>query len=287
MQKIIVLTLFLVFSINLTAQEKKAFKIFNAKGHKTSYKKILKKALKADIVLFGEYHDNPIIHWLQYELTMDLAKTQKLTLGAEMVKTEDQQHLNKYLSGEMNFRTLDSIFTKWNNFVTDYKPLVDIAKNNNFDFIATNVPRRISRKVFKGGFKVLDTMSDDDKQWFSPLPINYDETLPGYVKMKTMLGKHALVNLPKAQALKDATMAFNILKNKKENQLFVHYNGCYHSDNYEGIYWHLKKLNPDLNILTISAAEQSTIDVLEEDVIGKADFIIAVPDSMTKTYIGY
>jgi len=287
MQKIIVLTLFLVFSINLTAQEKKAFKIFNEKGNKTSYKKILKKALKADIVLFGEYHDNPIIHWLQYELTMDLAKEKKLTLGAEMVKTEDQQHLNNYLKGEINFRTLDSIFTKWNNFVTDYKPLVDIAKNNNFEFIATNVPRRISRKVFKGGFKVLDTMSEDDKQWFSPLPINYDETLPGYVKMKTMLGKHALVNLPKAQALKDATMAFNILKNKKENQLFVHYNGCYHSDNYEGIYWHLLKSNPDLNILTISASEQPTIDVLEDDVIGKADFIIAVPDSMTKTYIGY
>jgi len=287
MQKIIVLTLFLVFSINLSAQEKKAYKMFNANGSKTSYKKLLKKAQNADIILFGEYHDNPIIHWLQYELTVDLAKDGKLTLGAEMVKTEDQQHLDKYLKGEMKFRTLDSIFTRWNNFITDYKPLVDIAKKNDFEFIATNVPRRISRQVFKGGFKVLDTMSDADKQWFSPLPIDYDETLPGYVKMKTMLGKHAMVNLPKAQALKDATMAFNILKNKKKDQIFVHYNGCYHSDNYEGIYWYLKKLNSDIKILTISTSEQPTIDALDDDVIGKADIIIAVPESMTKTHFGY
>jgi len=82
-------------------------------------------------------------------------------------------------------------------------------------------------------------------------------------------------------------MAFNILKNKKKDQIFVHYNGCYHSDNYEGIYWYLKKANSDIKILTISTSEQLTIDALDDDVIGRADVIIAVPESMTKTHIGY
>ena len=44
----------------------------------------------------------------------------------------------------------------WNNFKTDYKPLVDFAKDNNLKFIATNIPRRFASLVFKGGFEVLE-----------------------------------------------------------------------------------------------------------------------------------
>ena len=57
---------------------------------------------KADVVLFGEHHNNPIVHWLQMEATMDLDKSRKLTLGAEMFEVDNQQPLNDYLSGKIN-----------------------------------------------------------------------------------------------------------------------------------------------------------------------------------------
>jgi len=48
---------------------------------------------------------------------------------------------------------------------------------------------------------------------------------------------HGGENLPKAQALKDATMAFFISENYIFGKIFIHFNGAYHSDNYEEILW--------------------------------------------------
>ncbi len=52
---------------------------------------------KAEVVLFGEHHNNPIVHWLQYEATVDFSKSNKLTLSAEMFDADNQAALNDYL----------------------------------------------------------------------------------------------------------------------------------------------------------------------------------------------
>ena len=67
------------------AQDKKAYQIFDKNGKKTSYQKLLKASEKTQVVLFGEYHDNSIVHWLQLELTKDLAQNNQLVLGAEVL----------------------------------------------------------------------------------------------------------------------------------------------------------------------------------------------------------
>jgi len=284
MQKLIVSLLFVTFSTIILSQNKPAYKLYNAKGNKVSYKSMLNKMKKADVVLFGEYHDNPIVHWLQYETTVDLNKLRKLTLGAEMFEADNQIPLNNYLIDTINQKGLDTLARLWRNYKTDYKPLVDFAKENKLNFIATNTPRRYARKVYKEGFGILDSISDVEKSWIAPLPIKYDATLPGYVKFKEMLGDHATENSPKAQALKDATMAYFILKNKKKDGLFLHYNGSYHSDDYEGINWYLKQANNNLSIITVSVEEQENLKKLNKENRLKADFIIIVPPTMTKTY---
>ena len=187
MQKLIVSLLFVTFSTIILSQNKPAYKLYNAKGNKVSYKSMLNKMKKADVVLFGEYHDNPIVHWLQYETTVDLNKLRKLTLGAEMFEADNQIPLNNYLIDTINQKGLDTLARLWRNYKTDYKPLVDFAKENKLNFIATNTPRRYARKVYKEGFGILDSISDVEKSWIAPLPIKYDATLPGYVKFKKML----------------------------------------------------------------------------------------------------
>ncbi len=284
MRTLIVFMLLVCVSVSMSAQNKPAYKLYNAKGTKVSFKKMLKKMKKADIILFGEHHNNPIIHWLQLEATLTLDNSTELTLGAEMIETDNQSQLNKYLLGEISQKGLDSTARLWNNYKTDYKPLVDFAKSNGLKFIGTNIPRIYASKVFKGGFEALDNLSDKEKLWMAPLPIKYDPNLPGYVKIKEMMGTHGSDNLPKAQAIKDATMACFILKNKEEDKLFVHYNGSYHSDNYEGIYWYLKQASPNLNIVTVSSVEHENIKKFKMENRNKADFIIVVPSSMTKTY---
>ena len=96
--------------------------------------------------------------------------------------------------------------------------------------------------------------------------------------------KHGASNIAKAQALKDATMAHFIMKNWTKGQTFYHFNGSYHSDNHEGIVWFLKKQNPSLNIVTISTVTQKNIDKFSDENLEKADFILAVPESMSKSY---
>jgi hypothetical protein len=65
-------------------------------------------------------------------------------------------------------------------------------------FSATNIPRRFASLVFKNGFEALDKLSDEEKNWISPLPILYDATLPGYVKMVEEMCGHGGENLSKA-----------------------------------------------------------------------------------------
>ncbi|OWY24041.1 iron-regulated protein [Sphingobacteriales bacterium UPWRP_1] len=268
--------------------DKAAYRIFNKEGKPDEYNSLLKAAQNADVVLFGELHNNPIAHWLQLELTQDLYQTAKnnLVLGAEMFEADNQLLLTEYLAGQISQKSFEDEARLWKNYATDYKPLVEFAKTNGLPFIATNIPRRYASAVFKGGTEALDSLSPEAQRYIVPLPISIDLTLPGYQAMLEM-GAHSggnPQNMPKAQAVKDATMAHFILKNLQKGKQFIHYNGAYHSNNYEGIVWYLKKQNPKLNILTISFAEQQNLQQLDEESKNLADFIICTPENMTKTH---
>ena len=284
MKRLILGALFLLISTIGTAQEKKAYQLFDKNGKKVDYGKLLKAASNAEVVLFGEYHNNSVAHWLELELTKDLAVKNKLVLGAEMIEADNQKQLDQYLKNEINQKQLDSTARLWSNYKTDYKPLIDFAKENKIEFIATNIPRRFAAMVSKKGFETLNDLTSEEKDWIAPLPILYDENLPGYVGMMKMMGEHASTNMPKAQAIKDATMAYFIAKNLKPESIFIHYNGSYHSDNFEGIYWYLKKASPDLKIITIATVEQSDLKKIVAENYNKADYILVIDEDVTKTY---
>lgn len=253
-------------------------------GKKTTYKKLLKEAGLTQVLLFGEYHNNAISHWLELEITKDLAESKKLVLGAEMIEADNQKQLNQYLKGEIDQKQFDLVARLWKNYSNDYKPLVDFAKEKNVPFVATNIPKRYASMVSKNGFEALEKLPDEEKSWIASQPIPYDASLPGYVQMMKMMGDHTSPNMPKAQASKDATMAYFINKNLAENTVFIHYNGTYHSDNFEGISWYLKTYHPEIKIVTISTVEQSDLSKLAPENYNKADFILVIDEDVTKTY---
>ena len=265
-------------------QSKPAYKIYNAKGKAVSYKKMIKKLEKSDIILFGENHNNAIAHWLQLEVTTDLHKIRKLSLGAEMIEQDNQDELNDYLEGLIDQRAFDTLARLWPNHATDYAPLVNFAKENNLPFIATNIPRRYANLVYKKGFDALDTLSAEEKSWIAPLPITFDPALPQYLHILEMMGSHGTPELVMAQAIKDATMAHFINAQHNEGDLFLHYNGAFHSNRYEGILWYLMQSNPGREYTTLSTVDQANVNQLEKDNKGLADFIICVDENMTSTY---
>jgi len=263
-----------------------AYLIYTSNGKQTSFSKMLKTVYEADIVLVGELHDNPISHWMELQLTKALKERndRTLVLGAEMFESDNQLILNEYLKGTIKESNFVKEMRLWSNYETDYRPLVEFAKTNKLEFIATNIPRRYASIVFNRGFEGLDSLSDLAKSYISPLPIKYDENLPSYKEIKKAFGDHGGDNLPKAQAVKDATMAYHILKNWKATSCFLHFNGAYHSDNNEGIVWYLKQMQPELKIVTLSTVLQNDLSVLDEEKKGRADFILCVNSDMTSTH---
>lgn len=284
MKKYIVSIVVLFITVSVFAQTKTPFVLYNSKGKKVSYKKMIRVLAQNDIVLFGEYHNNAIAHWLQLSVTKDLFEKRKLTLGAEMFEQDNQKVLNDYLQGKINAKGFDTLARLWKNYPTDYAPLVNFAKENNIPFTATNIPRKYAALVSKKGFTGLDSLTAQEKSWMAPLPMAYDPELPGYKNMVAMMGGHGGENLPKAQASKDATMAHFIVTTQVPGSLFIHYNGSYHSENYEGIGWYLAKNNPLLKIKTITTVSQKNIHNLEAENLNKAHYIICVDADMTNTY---
>jgi uncharacterized iron-regulated protein len=279
----------LVLSV-ASAQDKPAYRIFDQNGKEVSYAQMLKNSKKSDVVFFGEQHNNPISHWLQIELAKDLEKENngKLIMGAEMFERDNQAILTEYLNGQISTKNFEEEARIWDNYATDYKPLVELAKSKKLPFIATNVPRRYANMVYKQGIESLNPLSGEAKAWIAPLPIEVDMNLPSYVSMAKMMGGHggdaATTNLVKSQAVKDATMGYSIAQNLKKGYIFLHFNGAYHSDLKEGTVWYLRKYASVKDILTISTVEQDNIDKLDDENRNKADFIICVPANMTKTY---
>ncbi len=274
-----------ILSIFLCAEgfSQEAFVFFTQNGKRTSYRKLLRKSKKADIVLFGEYHNNPIAHWLEVKLTKDLLGKRSLILGAEMFERDNQDALDGYLEGTIDQKGLDSLARLWKNYKTDYKPWVDLAKREKLPIVATNIPRKYANLVYKKGLQALDTLPSAERKWIVSLPFPYDGNLSQYEKMKKM-ARHNPENLPMAQAIKDATMAESIETHYKKGSLFLHLNGSYHSDFFQGIYWYLRRRNPNLKILTISTLSQSNLKKLSSEAYGQADFILVVDEDMTGSY---
>jgi uncharacterized iron-regulated protein len=274
---------------NLSGQDKPAYKIFTGEGKKADFGDIVKVASKSDVVFFGELHDNPISHWLELELTKSLfeVKGKDLILAAEMFETDNQLIIDEYLSGLIKESSFEAEVRKWNNYQTDYKPLLTFAKDHDLKFVASNIPRHYASIVASGGFEALNKVSPDGLKYIAPLPVDYDPELPCYKDMLSMGGGpmgHSSENLPKAQAIKDATMANSILKYREPGQTVLHFNGSYHSDRFMGILWYLNKYSPGLKITTITTILQDDPEKMGDEGKDKADFVIVVPSSMTRTY---
>ncbi len=288
MKSLLLSVFILCSSLHVVHGGKPAYALFDKSGAPVNYVMMLEKALASDVVLFGELHNNPIAHWLQIELTQDLFEQagQRLTLGAEMFETDNQLLLDEYLGGLIAERNFTAEAKLWSNYNTDYRPLVEFARENQLRFIATNVPRRYASLVNREGFEGLEQLDPAARALIPPLPVPYDPELPGYKAMLEMGGMpgHTNENFPKAQAIKDATMAHFIYHNMTGGGIFLHFHGTYHSNNYEGIVWYLQQLSERMLIMTISTVEQDDISQLEEAYLGQSDFIIAVPSTMTKTY---
>ncbi len=284
-------TLLIAFVALTTAQNKPAYQLFKNNGKKANYDKMIKDLSKSDMVFFGEYHNNPISHWLQYEMSKSFfeIKGEKLFLGGEMFENGNQLVINEYLKGFYpESKMIPEITQMRPNYKSDYKPLVEFAKENGLRFIATNIPRRYASMINKNGIEVLKELDPEALEMIGPdLEKYFDPTVKAYAEMEEKMGEHVppnMLNIQTAQASKDATMAHFSLKYFNPGDFLFHFEGSYHSNFDQGIIWWINKIQPGLNIMSVTTLKQSEWDEMTvEDKNTIADYIIVVADSMTET----
>lgn len=281
---ILILSNFLIASHSDT--DKPAYLIYSSEGETVLYSELIEQILSQDLIFFGELHNDPIAHWLQYEVAKELIadSSRKTHIGMEMFEADQQTLIDEYFSSLISESSFESEARLWSNYKTDYKPILELAKENDVKLIATNIPRRYASSVYREGLAVLDSLSGEAKQWVAPLPIEIDITIPSYAQISEAAGGHGGDNLIYSQAVKDATMAHFILLNMGLEERLFHLNGSYHSNNWEGIIWFIQNKVSGYNILSINTILVDDPMVVDLEELSAADFTIVIPRSMTRTY---
>ena len=278
---------------SFTRGDRPAYRLFAATGQPADYDQMLQELAQADVVLFGEQHNDALAHWLELQIAKDLLRLKKpgqLVIGMEMFERDVQPLVAQYAAGTLADTTFERQASPWPNYATDYRPLLLFARENHLPVIGTNAPRPFAKAVAQRSLTALDKISAVDRALLAPLPLKVDYDLPGYKNMAAMFGGDSKAhgggaqNIIQAQALRDATMAHFIQTNRQEGQTLLHFNGSYHSDHHDGIGAYLRQYAPKLRVRTISVVTQEQLQSLEKEQVNVADFVVVVPADAGKTY---
>ena len=95
-----------------------------------------------DVVFFGEFHDNDVVHVQHYALLRLLHQRRpELVLSMEMFERDVQPVLDQYLAGEIDESEFVANARPWPNYRAHYRPMVEFAKRNGIPVVAANLPR--------------------------------------------------------------------------------------------------------------------------------------------------
>lgn len=269
-----------------------AYQLFDKQGRKVSFQELIATMAQKDAVFFGEIHNCPIAHWMELKVLEALNErhpARKLTVGMEMLEADCQLIVDEYVQGIVSSDRFEAECRLWDNYATDYQPLVYFAKVSGLQLIASNVPRRYASVVKDRGLAFLDSLSDGAKAYLPPLPIPYErneQANEGFAMM-SMLGKGGQSDpdlMAQAQALKDATMAWNMARVLRQQRPVIHFNGNIHTDAQSGILTYLRHYAPQASVCTLRSVRQEDIRQLDETYLGLADFYLVVPEDMTMSY---
>lgn len=258
--------LFLLFLMNFSVFAQQItdanFQIFDGKGNAVSLEQIIKNINQSEVVFLGEQHDDTVAHFLQAEIfkktVENYAQERKVALSLEMFERDAQLVLDEYLQDLITEKKFLDDSRPWGNYKTDYRPLVELAKQNKFPVIAANAPRRYVNMVSRNGRNALDKLSPTAKSWLAPLP--YEKASSAYAaKFNALMGRSAeasmgLGNILDSQTLWDATMAHSIAEHlkKEQNSLIVHLNGSFHTESRLGTVEQLLRYRPNTKIIVIT-----------------------------------
>lgn len=288
---IILSLLFLPLFVFCQEDFSRHYKIYDTRNQKViSVDDIISDMNNADVLFFGEEHNDSTCHVLELTLFTKLAEKYpgKTALSMEMFETDCQNVLNEYLEGLIREKNFIAEARAWHNY-KDYRPLIELAKAQQIPVIAANAPARYVNMVNRMGLTSLSKLNKSAKAWLPHLPI---DTATGsyYKKFVQTMGGHANMGdmqLYQAQSLWDVTMGWSIAQFVKKHRDYkiLQMNGGFHSEEKLGAAAQLKKYSSKTSILNIACFSDEQFDNPDWNKFSKDnDYIILTDPKLPKTY---
>ena len=281
------------------------YKIFNsADKQEINVDKLAQLSQKYDVVFFGEFHDDGIVHNLEKDfLAKYFALNSNTAVSMEMFERDNQQVVSDFINGKIDEKDFKKSCKLWGNYDTDYKPLLEIVKNNSSYLIAANVPRNYAGLYARKGMTAINKLDsakrkmiakdinvvDDQyqKDFIETMMANFGEKPDSKIEPNQ---QNTLYLYFGAQTLKDETMAESIANYLKANhgKKVIHFNGAFHSNAWLGTVEKLKARMPNLKIAVISPQyiEKGKEIVYDDNYSKDGNFIIVLDPKPPRMYSG-
>jgi len=182
-------------------------------GKETLLSEAITQLKQNRIILVGEHHSNKNHHEAQLGVIRTLKETGlKVAVGLEMFRSDSQQALDRWISGDIGEEKFEQIYyDNWNYPWSAYRRIFEYARGKKIPLIGLNVSRSITRQVSQQGFKSLTAAQ---KGKLSNVSCKVDKEYMDYIR--NAFGGHAHGNLNftyfcEAQLVWDNVMAVNTL----------------------------------------------------------------------------
>ena len=223
---------------------------------------IVKRLENIDVVFLGEQHDDAVGHAVQFEIYKQAVATyypgRKVGLTLEMFERDVQLMLDEYLSGQISETHLISSTRAWGNYKTDYKPLVELAKEKRLPVIAANAASPVCKhglaeRARRCEFIIqrCQEMARSAAVWRAFGGVCKEVQGIDGAEAEAQMGIDKILA---SQSLWDATMADSVAKflKKNEKSLVVHLNGSFHTENRLGTVEHLLRYRSKARVLVVT-----------------------------------
>lgn len=284
---IILLPLFAISQDQLSGH----YKIYSSsKQRQVTLDDIAADMANADVLFFGEEHNDSTGHYLEYSLLKKLSERYpaKIALSMEMFETDCQLVLDEYLNGFIREKNFVTEARAWHNY-KDYRPLIEFAKTGRIPVIAANAPARYTNMANRLGLAGLNQLSAAAKACLPPLPI---DTATGvyYEKFLRAMGGHNAIGgtqMFQAQNLWDATMGWSIARFLRSHRDYkiLQVNGGFHSEEKLGAAAQLKKYFPKARIWNVAVYSDENFEKPDWNKLSEnGDYIILTDPKLPKTF---
>ena len=236
------------------------------------FDQVIARAAMADVVFFGEQHDDPETHFAEFALLEGIGrKRSQVVLSLEMFERDVQPLLDDYLAGRMSEADFLARSRPWDRYATDYRGLVMLARARGWRVVAANVPRPIASAIGRKGLAAIDTLPPSSRTWLADTFSCPNDAY--YTRFAQEMTGHSAGGGPptaadsagmlamtqrfyEAQCIKDETMAESIVRalgHPGGERIVVHFNGSFHSDYGQGTAQRVSRRFPDVRRLLITA----------------------------------